>query len=129
MKVPSEASEYSQAMRVWNLVVAEWLGLDPEKVFKLDVDDPKWDVRDHVTWSAIERLTPARGDVGPIGISGDGGEAPVFTGEVWLDGPDAEEFTAAIGPKPRGPWETPEAQAAFAQLRGSFDTRSQTPEG
>lgn len=126
MKVPTEASEYSEAMRRWNLDAAEWLGLDPEKVFKLDVADPhpEYGTRDHVTWSALELLTPARGLDQPIGLSGSGDELTVFTGGVLLDGPDAEEFTAAIGPKPKGPWESPEAQAAFTPLRERADRDS-----
>lgn len=129
MKVLTQWSDYSQKMRVWNLAVAAWLGLDPEKVFKLDVDDPdpEYGVRDHVTWSAMERLIPTRGEVEAFGMSGSGDDPPTFTGGVWLDGADAAEFTAAIGPKPKGPWETPEAQAQLARLR-ERDAQRSTPE-
>jgi hypothetical protein len=118
--MPDDIREYRDAMRAWSLAAAEWLALDPEAVFKLDVTERPFNEFGgstvEATWSATTRLAPRVGHVHPWGASRDG-ETTTFSGGVSLDYDDSKAFWEAVGPKPKDPWETPEAQAAFEQLR------------
>lgn len=113
-------SEYRDAMNAWSLAAAKWLALDHEKVFELDVRERSYNDGGGKTveavWSATAQLAPRLGFLHAYGMSSDG-ENVTFTGGVSLDFDDSAAFWEAVGPKPKGPWETPEAQAAFEQMR------------
>src|SRR5690349_5959335 len=108
--MPDEVREYLEAMKVWSLAAAEWLALDPGAVFKLDVEDRPFNefggASIEATWSAVALLTPRTGHVHAPGMRSDG-EVVTYVGKVSLDYDDSEAFRKAVGPKPKGPWETP----------------------
>lgn len=118
--VPPDIREYREAMKAWDRAAAEWLGLDLEQVFKLDVTDRPFNEFGgtivEAEWSAMALLTPRCGHVHAPNISGDG-ESVTCSGGVSLDYDDSKAFRQAVGPRPTAPWETPEALAAFEQLR------------
>lgn len=119
--MPDDIREYRAAMQAWDLAAAEWLALDPEQVFRLDVTErPISELGGatiEVAWEATERLTPRVGYLHAPNVRSDG-ITVTWSGAVSLDYDDSKVFRGAVGPKPVAPWETPEARAAFAQLRG-----------
>lgn len=101
---------YAEALRLYHLAAAEWLGLDPHKVVSLKVDRGRPPVFTEtgldsgryveVSWTSVDEiLTPRTGHVRPPSVSGDG-ETTRFGGCVALDDQDGAALLEHIGPEP-----------------------------
>lgn len=103
---PTDPTGFVEALRTYNLAAAEWLGLDPGQVYRMDVTEPAPSSDSYsppslvtVRWTATERQTPKVGyrewgtHYDLDGVS--------HSGRITLNAPDGEAFMAAIGPKPR----------------------------
>lgn len=104
--------EYEEDLRAYNLRLAEWLGLDPESVVRLDenktgatgpLDPPGL----RIEWTATERQTASRGFNGHWSASGSADGPTIYEGRVVLDFVELREMRAAVGERPGldGPWD------------------------
>ena len=81
------------------LLICEWLGLDPSTTWDVDDTDPDKYGEVEVSWQSAAVETPTRGLLLSPGASGSGDELPVHHGSVWLYGDDAAAMLAVAGPK------------------------------
>lgn len=111
--------EYGKELRAYNLRLAEWLGLDPHSVFRLDenktgatgpLDPPGL----RVEWTATERQTASRGFNDHWSVSGGAEEPTIYEGRVVLDFVELREMRAGVGERPEVPGLS-EARALFEQ--------------
>jgi hypothetical protein len=106
-EAPAGVREFREKLQAWHLAAAEWLGLDPAKVFRLELVEPG-DVPEMYSmakWESTEDLTARAGHPGQTGItSQDVGydEMPMVTYHqaTYLDYDDGRALYAEVGPMP-----------------------------
>lgn len=94
--LPPIVREYVTALDTWNLAAAEWLGLDPDEVFDLDITQDGGEVRG--AWKSVSLQSVRLGGDEAAVTFGD--ERTTYEGTFALRGQDAVEFNDAVGPRP-----------------------------
>lgn len=110
-KMPASVRAYVEALSAWNLAAADWLGLNPDEVFDLDVDTGRAD-QILARWKSIEEQTPRFGADSTTAEFAD--ETVTYTGVLSLGWHDSKAFMDAVGPKPE--MFTAEERARLAAL-------------
>lgn len=113
-----DMQRYTDDLRAYELAQAEWLGLDPSRVYKISEQiDPPREMFDGerllVSWLSTDQETAARGHQSAPTVSSDG-ERVEWGATVHLDCMDYREMREAIGERPQFPNPfTPEQLAAL----------------
>jgi hypothetical protein len=71
-QVPAEVREFREKLRAFNLAAAKWLGLDPSKVFRLELVEHIHELYPELysmaKWESTEDLTASVGVPGQTGV-------------------------------------------------------------
>lgn len=111
---------YLDARAAFKLAAAEQLGLDPSKLFRLDLETAR-DVPEMYAvakWEGTEDQTPTVGIAGKTAVALRDGEHFTFFGAVYLDFDNGRALYAAIGPEPE--MFSPPLQAQLDRLRDTI---------
>ena len=117
-------SDFTEALRAYQLRLAEWLGLDASLAFDMRETDvlraeglaPH--LMTDVRWRSGDRPLPVEASEGrvPMPLCGESdGETTIFTNGVSLDGMETERMREAVGARPE--MFTPEQALALDGLR------------
>ena len=97
---PRFADYHDQVMRR-DLRICGWLGMGPDRVFKLVDEDPNEYGEVEVWWESMAPELPTRGTVIKTGARGTWGEPTIHSGTLVLHPVDAGEMLEVAGPKPQ----------------------------